>query len=318
MKRFTGEGALLARGCVRIIPLLLGAAVAAGCGKGADDKLATQVAAKVNGDEITVHQINHFLARSSIPPESVESAKRQVLERLIDQQLAKQQALERKLDRAPAAVMSIEAARNEILARAYQEHVAAGLAAPTDEEVRRYYEDHPELFAQRKLFGLEEIHLTLKGVAAGELKEFAAQTPDLKQIAGWLKSRNAAFGENRGVRAAEQLPLDWLPRMQRMKSGEIQLFESGERLYVVRVAGAQAAPIDEAAAKPRIRQFLANRRLNEAIAKDTEHLREKSNIEYVGEFFSGAPSPAPAEATPKDGVQPGQPTSIEKGVRGLR
>lgn len=317
MMRFTGEGAHLARGCARLIPVLLAAAVAAACGKGGDSNVATQVAAKVNGDEITVHQINHFLARSSIPPESAESVKRQVLERLIDQQLAMQQALERKLDRAPAAVQSIEAARNEILARAYREQVAAGLPAPTDEEVRRYYEDHPELFAQRKMFGLEEINLTLKDGAAVELKEFVAQTPDLKQIAGWLKSRNAVFGENRGVRAAEQLPLDWLPRMQRMKNGEIQLFESGERLYVVRVAAAQAAPVNEATAKPRIRQFLANRRLSEAIAKDTENLREKSNIEYVGQF-GGSPSPGPAGAAPQETFQPGQPTSIEKGVRGLR
>jgi len=41
---------------------MLAVAVAAGCGKTDDKKAASQVAAKVNSDEITVYQINGILA----------------------------------------------------------------------------------------------------------------------------------------------------------------------------------------------------------------------------------------------------------------
>jgi EpsD family peptidyl-prolyl cis-trans isomerase len=285
-------------------------AAAAGCTDGSAKKTATQVAAKVNGDEITVHQLNHALRGQNVAPEAAEVAKRQVLERLIDQQLAKQQAVEKRLDRIPATMQSIEAARNEILARAYLEQLAAGLPVPSDAEVKRYFADNPALFAERRIFGVEEINLSPRSAPAA-FSDRVTRAADLREVASWLKSQNISFGESRGVRAAEQLPLDWLPRMQGMKAGEMQVFESGDRLYVVRLAAAQPAPVDEATARPRIQQFLSNRRLSEAISQAVKNMREKSNIEYMGEFAAGTAGEA-ASAQPVEPVDP-----IEKGIRGL-
>ncbi len=115
--------------------LLALAALTSGCGKKDEAKTATQVAAKVNADEITVHQINNVLARSqNVTPEVADVAKREILSRLIDQQLARQQAVERKLDREPSVMQAIEAAKSEILARAYLERIASRLPKPTPEE----------------------------------------------------------------------------------------------------------------------------------------------------------------------------------------
>jgi len=148
---------------IRLVPvftvLLFALVLATGCDKKDDTKkVSTQVAARVNADEITVHQVNDVLARSpNITPEAAAQAKREILDRLIDQQLAKQKAIENKLDRSPKVMRNIEAARSEILARAFQEHVAASLTKPAPVEVHEYYKQHPELFAQRKVFNLEEL-----------------------------------------------------------------------------------------------------------------------------------------------------------------
>lgn len=270
--------------------LLFALAFAAGCGKKESAKAATQVAAKVDSDEITVHQVNDALARTpNVTPEAAVRAKREILDKLIDQQLARRQATKRELDRSPKVMLAIEAARSEILARAYLEQVAAALTKPSPEEAKRYYAEHPELFAQRRVFSLEEIAITSKADVAPGLRERVAKARSMQEIADWLQSQGVGFVPNRGVRAAEQLPMEILPKVQAMKDGEIQLIDAGGgRFQVVRVVASKPEPVDEATAAPRIQQFLINRRSSEAIANEMKQLRTQAKVEYVGEFASDA------------------------------
>ena len=91
------------------------------------------------------------------------------------------------------------------------------------------------------------------------------------------------------MRAAEQIPLEILPKLQAMKVGQNQLFEAGsERFQVIRVVATKAEPVDEATATPRIQQFLFNRRLGEVMAKEIKQIKEQAKIEYAGEFAGGA------------------------------
>ncbi len=280
--------------------LLLAVAFTAGCGKKDEtqkgetkDKPSTQVAAKVNTEEITVHQINNVLARNTkIPPEAATQAKYEILNRLIDQQLAKQQAIEKKLDRSPRVVQAIEASRDEILARAYLEQLAATQPKPTPDEVKKYYTEHPELFDERKIFNLEEIVVATQDGLAAKLREQIAKAKSLEPIAGWMKNQNIAFAPNRGVRAAEALPLELLPTVHTMKDGEIRLIETKDRIFVFRVAGSKSAPVTEAQATPRIQQFLFNRRSSDAATAELKRLKDAANIEYVGEFTGGAAAAA--------------------------
>jgi EpsD family peptidyl-prolyl cis-trans isomerase len=268
--------------------LLLGAAIAAGCGSG-EDTPASQVAARVNADEISVRAVDAALARSPNGSAPLAArAKREIVDKLIEQQLARQRAIEQKLERAPQVVQAIEAARSEILARAYLEQVAEAQASPAPEEIRKYYLAHPELFAQRRQYSLEEISVAGKSGIAAALQERVAKGESMEQIAGWLKSGEVRYAVNRGVRAAEQIPLDVLPRLQAMRQGEVQVIGSGgDGAVVIRLASSRAAPVDEASAAPLIRQFLLKRRSSEAIAVEMKRLRGQARIEYLGEFGDG-------------------------------
>lgn len=266
-----------------------------GCEKKEAPKVATQVAARVNGDEITVHQLNYFLGRvRSVAPQGSEQARRKILDRLIDEQLVKQKAIASKLDRSPNVILAIEAAKTEILARAYLERIAATLNKPTPEEIRKYYFDHPELFAQRRIFTLEEFLCEGNDGVVTELQKLLSKPHSMKEIANWLQSRGVKFTATRGVRAAEQISLGALPKLQAMKESEIQLFDAGEgHFQVIRVAAFKAAPLDEVTARPRIQQFLFNLRSREAIADEMKRIREVANIEYVGEFASTSAATTP-------------------------
>ena len=193
--------------------------------------------------------------------------------------------------------------------------------------MKKYYSEHPELFAERRIYSVEELVVPQKQAPLAAVKERLVKTKDLNNLAAWLKSQNAEVTGTRGVRAAEQLPLPWLGEMHKMKEGEIRVFENGERLNIVRLVAARSAPVDEAAATPRIQQYLFNRSLSETVAKDVKRLRDKSNVDYMGEFANRpaepktAPAPEPFQPAPAEPAQqPSGPANpnFEKGLRGLR
>jgi EpsD family peptidyl-prolyl cis-trans isomerase len=244
----------------------------------------------VNSEEITVHQVNNILARNpNITPEVTAQTKREILDRLIDQHLARQKAIENKLDRSPSVMQAIEAAKSEILARAYLEKIAAAIPKTATWEVQKYYKEHPELFAQRRLFNLEELAFAANSEVATGLREQLSKARSMQEIADWLQSQEVKFVVNRGVRAAEQVSLEMLPKLQAMKEGQNQLFEaSSERFLVIRLVAYKSEPVDEASAAPRIQQFLLNQRAQELIVKEMKKIKEQAKIEYVGEFAEGA------------------------------
>jgi EpsD family peptidyl-prolyl cis-trans isomerase len=278
--------------------LLVAIAVIAACAKQDERKKpATQVAARVNSEEITVHQVNSQLAKiPNLAPEAADRAKSEVLDRLVEQELARQHAIGKKLDRTPAVQQSLETARSEILARAFREYVAAAQLKPTADEIKRYYAEHPELFAERRVFELEELTFFASEEIATALRERASKARTLQEIAEWLKARAIRFAANRGVRAAEQIPLELLPKLHAAQNGDLVVVQSGGAGQVIRIAASRTEPVDEAVAAPRIEQFLANRRATEAIAKEMKALKEGAKIEYFGEFAEG---PAAAEAKAK-------------------
>lgn len=295
--RFTNAGRLA---CAVLVLVLV---VAGGCGKKdeAKKKAATQVAAKVNADEITVHQVNAMLARTpNLPPEAAPRAKRDILNRLVDQQLAMQQAVKTKLDRSPQVVQTLEAARAEILARAYADSIAKAQPKPGADEVKNYYAEHPELFAQRRVFSLEEIVIRAAKEDIGPaLREQVAKTRSMKDIVLWLQAQKIPFQPNVGARTAEQVPMEMLAGLQKMKDGEIQLFPSADGFSVIRVAVSKSEPVNEEMAAPVIQQFLFNRKAGEAVAAEVKALKSGAKIEYLGEFaadLAEAETKAKAEA----------------------
>ena len=302
--------------------LLLGVA---GCGSKDEKKPATQVAAKVNAEEISVHQINYVLTRTpnaaNVPPEQAPRVRREILDKLIDQQLAVEQAVDKKLDRSPEVVMAIEAARREILARAYLERLAGGLGKPSEAEAKAYYAEHPQLFAERRIYTIQEIVIPTAGDVSALNTLLATGTP-MDEIARTLKAKGVQFTGASATRAAEQIPLELLPRVHALKDGQGLVLQNGASATVMRVVASQSAPVGEAAALPRIVQFLGNQRASQAAAGELKELRAKAKISYQGEFANtGADATAPA-ATPDKAAAAAaagsDKTAIEKGVAGLK
>ena len=266
------------------------AAVLAGCGE-KKAKTASQTAAKVNKEEITVHQINYVLQQQrNLRAENAEAASRQVLERLIDQELAVQKAGDLKLDRDQRVVQAMEAARREIVARAYFDKVGEAAAKPTAEEIKKYYADKPALFSRRRIYNLQEIVIEAKPEQLEGLRARLGATKTIDEFIEYLKAGDFRFAGNQAVRAAEQLPLASLDGFAKLKDGQSVFQATPTGAQVIVLAGSRSQPIDLDHAKPAIEQFLLNERKRQLIEQDLKDMRSIARIEYVGKFAQAAAS----------------------------
>lgn len=309
-----------------ISAIVLSTLVLGACGdRPPEKKAASQVAAKVNDGEISVHQINFVLQRTpNIPAAKAEAAKRQVLESLIDQELAVQQAMEAKLERTPNVMQAIESARREILARAFIEQKVAKQAKPSAEEVHKFYNDHPDLFANRKIYRIEEVAFAATPEIIADIKaQLGTGKTSVAEVVSGLKAKGVEVAGGVSVKAAEQLALELLPRLAQAKDGQVQMIENQGRVAFITVLASKPEPMTETKAQPFIENFINNKQKSEAARSTMKELREKAKIEYVGEFVAPAPAVAAAPAAaPAEAPQKAEANSTEaavnKGIAGLK
>lgn len=262
----------------KLVLLCLAVVLPAGCERAVAERSAAQLAAKVNGTEISVRQLRSAGATAAGP----------ALEKVIERELLVQQAIQAGLDRDPTLRDSIDATRRQLLAQAWLDKVASGKTV-SREEVRAFYAENPALFAERRIYRLRELTVSAPAALIDVLRAETARAKDLDEVATWLRIRDARFGASSATLPAEQVPLGYLRQLASMKDGDIAVFplpaSAGDAsAAVVQVVRAEDAPLNETQAAPLIEQFLAGRKRLELAAAEVRRLREVATIEYAGEF----------------------------------
>lgn len=290
----------LLRPASQAVSVAMAVVLLAACTDKSSTGAASQVAAKVNDAEITLHEVNYVLSKAgTIPPEAIDMVRKQVLDRLIEQELFAAKAVEEKLDRAPQTLLAIEQSRREILAAAYMEQVLASGKKLNKSDVSTYYYQNPELFAERKIYSLEEINFPVGTVTIDELKSLVAQGNSLDQLQAHLEQKKIVVKRNTGVSPAEKLPLAHIKELHKAKDGQIFVLDSANELSVVKVLSTRPLPVSEAEVAPAIMQFLFNLHSAGLHTKQLEPLKAQAKIEYLGVFADLAKSLPTASTAPE-------------------
>lgn len=314
------------------LPLLV-VALMAGCGDKkdgtAEEGKPTQVAAKVNGTELTVSQVNYALQRiPNLDKDQSKAASLQVIRNLVDQEVLAQKAQSEKLDRDPVVVQALDAARRQIMAEVYMTRKLGTPAEPTDAEVTDYFNKHPELFTKRKIYRLQELSIKAPKEKQEAIRKQLADSKTLGDFAAWLKDEKYPVQASQGVKPAEQLPQALLPKLAEMPDGQAMVVNTPEGLLVILLADSQVQPVTLEQAKPAIARLLQNEARQKAAKAELDKVKAEAKIEYVGEFAdAGKEAPAPAaDTTPtapaESAAAPAAPAAdadaISKGVSGLK
>lgn len=283
-----------------------------GCPSGQPSSGAGQVIARIDHRDLTVHQLNQLL--SSRNAVSAGTAVRsQALNALIDQDVLAARAKTDGLDRETAVQVSMQAAINRVLAQAQADRIRARVASPSAEDVDAYYDEHPELFRDRKVFGVDELALPGGRADPDGLHDRVSRARGIDEIATWLRSKGISAARQSGVIRPEDLPSEHASRLHRVDVGGIvALTSTTGSTQILRIVSATPQPVSRSDARSWIERRLIETRQREALNREVAALRSASKIELLGEFAQQTEQIRPAND------QERAERSVDRGVGALK
>lgn len=258
------------------------------------------VAAKAGGEVVSEFELERAVARLG-PMNAAESAaaRGKVLEALIDQHLVSRAARDVQLDKAPEVALAMQQAQRQVLVEAYMERLFKDMPPPSEADIQDYYTRHPELFAQRKAYRVQELELQLPAGRIAEVEAQLKQSRNLPDFTHWLGAQGIAVRSAEAVRPAEKIPAVMLAQLVNMKDGQVVVVPMDEnRISVLQLLGSQVQPVSLDQAKAAIAGLIMSGKRKTLLDAEVRKLRDAGKVEYASGF-----APAPASSA----VQPGQP-----------
>lgn len=289
--------------------VLLTAAGLSACGD--KEKKPGQALASVNGEEITVLQLNEEMQRANVQASQQEAASKQLLESLIDRQLLQNEAVKEKIDRDPKVVQAVERAKALIVAQAYMQKRIGTIARPTKEEVEDYFNKNPQFFSQRKQFDMRELVIASADMN-DQLKAAMDSAKSLDDVASWLDANKVKYARTQLSRTSADLAPELSAKLLAMPKGQLFIIREGDRTLLISLADVRDNPASLAQAAPQIEQFLFNKKNKDTADAELKRLRAAAKIEYLNKDAPGKPaSSMPAASAPVAAVTPASVSAPE-------
>ncbi len=250
---------------------------------------STQIAAQVNDKEISIHQVQARIeSQPGLTQQLGDKVYDRVLDNLIEQELAAQAARSAGLEQSPKVVQAIELAKREVLARAYQDQLAAKAVFPDEHAISSYFDEHPELFSQRKQYQLQESLLSVPSEQVDALKARVEGLSSVAELNTLVTQSGLTHSVPTGTHWAETLPMDVLPQLASRKVGQSVVIGRSDGLLVLTVLRTELSPRSLAQVRDVIRDALHSQNRKDALRKGMESLRQQAKIRKVSSPASTA------------------------------
>jgi EpsD family peptidyl-prolyl cis-trans isomerase len=244
----------------------------------------SQVIARVNGEEITIYQLNAEAATvPMIAGENPDEVRKEVLRAIVYRTLLRQAAVKDKLDHNPNIRMLIDGAKDRVLAETYINSQTGTTPPPTSDQIEKYITDNPLQFKERRIYTFQCLTLDAKHFSK-------AMVPFFDQKDTFDSLRNYLDGKGIGYQLADvRLPsTDFPKQVQDQLAG----FNVGDNVVVRGQGGIQILKIkswvDMPVSDSEAQQAAANTLHDQAVEQRDEALRDQllthSHIEFIGDF----------------------------------
>ncbi|MGH7024047.1 MAG: hypothetical protein ACREEB_10715 [Caulobacteraceae bacterium] len=253
-----------------------------------------QVAATVNGQEVTVSEIGVELgAFNSANPKVRKLAQSAALENIVTRKLLAQAAVAQGLDKTPDFPILEQRAKDTLLAQLLEQKLAKEVPAPTQEEADNFVTEHPDMFAQRKIYIVDQLRMARPSDPA--VLKALQPLKTLPQVEAQLDQDHLPYAKGVGSLDALGAEPKLIDQIVKLPPGEIFIIPSGAQLLVNQIRDTQIVPFTGPEASKFAMAWLKRQRTQDAVRKQLSAIVGKGVAEVR---FNKAYAPAKKVAAP--------------------
>lgn len=235
--------------------------------------------AVVNGQEITLPELNFALSQAKVPDGADKSAVRsQLLQQLVDRKLLVEQARSEGIDKTPEFLNRQRQAEEQLLLTMLAARRLNTTQLPSDREVDAFIASHPGMFANRETWDLDQVQYPTSkdpGITA-EIQK----TKTIDQIIAILQSHKIDFKRQKNRLDTAIVPPDLYSKLSALPQGEPFLVPVGDRSVASAVVGREPNPLTGDQAKPAAVAMMRKQQTATSLQSLLKSLRNSAKIDY--------------------------------------
>ena len=249
--------------------------LASGCGH----KASGQTVAVVNGEEISISELNDELASANLPPNiEKKAATAQILQNVIDRHLLAQKAEADGLDKSPEFISKLRRMREQLLISMVSDRQSGSAKLPDQGAIDAFINANPQMFTQRTILSLDQIQFDAPKdpTVLNKLKD--AHTLD--QVAAALSAAGVPFTKGSPKVDTAGMPRELVKRIDALPPTEPFIIPIAGKLFASVVANRQAAPTPPEDQNKIALQMIRRKAAGDALGAQLKSLRSSAKIDY--------------------------------------
>ncbi len=243
-----------------------------------------KTAVHINGQPILDAEVQSKYAMRDGTVGTLKPVSAQAMESLVNMELMRQAAVQGKLDNEEQIKAKILISMRSILATAYMEQLLSSVTKPSDAEISTHFSKHPERYAERKQYAVQEFKIQANPAQKDQIKAQLGQLKNHDQFDTWLKQSNIPHQSNPLSVMTDAMPDSVLEKFSSASVGGHVVLDQQEPLHVIFLLSEQQQPATLEQVAQLIGNTLFEQRRKDALEGAIKQLRDKAKIEYAAPY----------------------------------
>jgi EpsD family peptidyl-prolyl cis-trans isomerase len=292
--------------------MLCGVVALSACGKStkapnADGSNAgSQVIARVNGEEVTVHQLNAELANIPQAGQDQKDIQKEVLRAIVFRTMLRQEAVKAGLDKNQQLQLLIDGAKDKILADAYISSQTGSTPPPTSTEVNEYIASNPLQFGERRIYQFQRLTMPVDKYS-NELVPMFDQKETFDDFQNYLNGKTIPYTLAEVRLPSTDFPKQVQDELVKFGVGDNVVVRGQQSIVILKIKSWVDMPVEQTDAERIAQNALHQQSQQERARALRDQMAHSGKVEFLGEFAGlslDMPKPAQPAAPPADGSTP--------------